>query len=491
MKKVLFSLFLFIIFLFSVFGENSQSEEKSNDNLGFSAQLAISNSDYMVTVGDFYRLTYSVSGNILNYEIMVDSTYDIRIGNLGVIKAKGKSYISLKKEVEELVLRNLPMSGVQFVLVSPSVFTVKITGEVNSATEKKVWGLTRVSEAISNSLTEYSSTRNIKIKAENGKVKVVDLFKAKRNGDLSNNPYVRPGDEIIVQRMERKVSISGEVERPGTYELLPGENLKELVEKYGNGLTEFADLSRIQIERVYSENSVSGEMNYLKANSIDDKILTDYVLQCYDKINIMSYSSLKPVVFIEGAVLQDTNEAGTELVTSTKLSLNVEYGTNYAFFIRQYRNIFTSVSDLKNAYIIRKNEEITVNLEDILYDVSYYSELTVENGDTLVIPFRQFFVTVSGAVHNPGRYPYIPNRTYDYYVALAGGFIKSQNSGEAVKIYDINGKTLSKRSFITPESVIEAKTNSFLYYFNQVGGVVTTLMSIILSTISIFVAVGR
>ena len=205
----------------------------------------------------------------------------------------------------------------------------------------------------------------------------------------------------------------------------------------------------------------------------------------------MSYSSLKPVVFIEGAVLQDTNEAGTELVTSTKLSLNVEYGTNYAFFIRQYRNIFTSVSDLKNAYIIRKNEEITVNLEDILYDVSYYSELTVENGDTLVIPFRQFFVTVSGAVHNPGRYPYIPNRTYDYYVALAGGFIKSQNSGEAVKIYDINGKTLSKRSFITPESVIEAKTNSFLYYFNQVGGVVTTLMSIILSTISILVAVGR
>ena len=491
MKKVLFSLFLFTIFLFSVFGENSQSEKKSNDNLGFSAQLAISNSDYMVTVGDFYRLTYSISGNMISYEILVDSTYDIRIGNLGVIKAKGKSYISLKKEVEELVLRNLPMSGVQFVLVSPAVFTVKITGEVNSAKEKKVWGLTRVSEAISNSLTVYSSSRNIKIKSENGKEKVVDLFKARRDGDLSNDPYVRPGDEIIVQRMDRKVTIVGEVERPGTYELLPGENLKELVEKYGNGLTEFADLSRIQIERVYSENSVSGEMNYLKANSIDDKILSDYVLQCYDKINIMSYSSLKPVVFIEGAVLQDTNEAGTELVTSTKLSLNVEYGTNYAFFIRQYRNIFTSVSDLKNAYIIRKNEEITVNLEDILYDVSYYSELTVENGDTLVIPFRQFFVTVSGAVHNPGRYPYIPNRTYDYYVALAGGFIKSQNSGEAVKIYDINGKTLSKRSFITPESVIEAKTNSFLYYFNQVGGVVTTLMSIILSTISIFVAVVR
>ena len=766
MKKVLFSLFLFIIFLYSVFGENSQSEKKSNDNLGFSAQLAISNSDYMVTVGDFYRLTYSISGNMISYEILVDSTYDIRIGSLGVIKAKGKSYISLKKEVEELVLRNFPMSGVQFVLVSPAVFTVKITGEVNSATEKKVWGLTRVSEAISNSLTEYSSTRNIKIKPENGKVKVIDLFKASRNGDFTQNPYVRPGDEIIVQRMERKVSISGEVERPGTYELLPGENLKELVEKYGNGLTEFAntekiglvrhigsetksgdkiyidesaitqnyklnngdsvevtslktlmptiivegiianpkagedsaetaqknsvtpidtsyktyvrfytgenyatlirrissmfnsysdlknayierngerisldiehilydaelmsdktvmandrlvipyqqhlqkvlitgevnkvveenawplrrlsaiigdnltpysstrnvivrtvegtesvydlfeasrngdlaqnpyirsgetiivqrmerkvsisgeverpgtyellpgenlkelvekygngltefaDLSRIEVFRVKSENSVSGQMMYLNAQDLEDEVLTTFDVQCYDSVTVMSFKNLKPVVFIEGAVLSDTNKSGTELLSSNKLSINFEIDTNYAFFVRNNRKIFSSVSDLKNAYIKRGQDIIPIDLEKILYDKSYYSELIVENGDTLLVPFRQFFVTVSGAVNNPGRYPYIPDRTYEYYVGLAGGFIKSQNSGEAVSLTDSNGKHFSKKTFVPPEAMIEAKTNSFLYYFNQVGGVVTTLVSIVLSSLTLLVTLG-
>ena len=490
MKKVLFSLFLFIIFLYSVFGENSQSEKKSNDNLGFSAQLAISNSDYMVTVGDFYRLTYSISGNMISYEILVDSTYDIRIGNLGVIKAKGKSYISLKKEVEELVLRNFPMSGVQFVLVSPSVFTVKITGEVNSATEKKVWGLTRVSEAISNSLTEYSSSRNIKIKSENGKEKVVDLFKARRDGDLSNDPYVRPGDEIIVQRMDRKVTIVGEVERPGTYELLPGENLKELVEKYGNGLTEFADLSRIEVFRVKSENSVSGQMMYLNAQDLEDEVLTTFDVQCYDSVTVMSFKNLKPVVFIEGAVLSDTNKSGTELLSSNKLSINFEIDTNYAFFVRSNRKIFTSVSDLKNAYIKRGQDTIPIDLEKILYDKSYYSELIVENGDTLLVPFRQFFVTVSGAVNNPGRYPYIPDRTYEYYVGLAGGFIKSQNSGDAVRLTDVNGKHFSKKTVVPPEAMIEAKTNSFLYYFNQVGGVVTTLVSIVLSSLTLLVTLG-
>lgn len=187
MRKILFPIFLLIIFLFPVLGEDLQKE----DNQDY-AQLAVSNLDYMVTVGDIYRLSYSMSGSFVSYEIMVDSSYNMRIGNFGIVKAYGKSYIELKKEVESVVLKNFPMSGVQFVLVSPALFTVKITGEVSSTTEKKVWGLTRVSEAIQDLLTEYSSTRNIKIKSENGKVKVVDLFKAKRNGDLSNNPYVSP-----------------------------------------------------------------------------------------------------------------------------------------------------------------------------------------------------------------------------------------------------------------------------------------------------------
>ena len=38
------------------------------------------------------------------------------------------------------------------------------------------------------------------------------------------------GETITVQRVERKVTISGSVERPGTYQLLAGENIKELIE---------------------------------------------------------------------------------------------------------------------------------------------------------------------------------------------------------------------------------------------------------------------
>ena len=73
---------------------------------------------------------------------------------------------------------------------------------------------------------------------------------------------------------------------------------------------------------------------------------------------------------------------------------------------------------------------------------------------------------------------------------MAGGFIKSQNSGEAVSLTDSNGKHFSKKTFVPPEAMIEAKTNSFLYYFNQVGGVVTTLVSIVLSSLTLLVTLG-
>ena len=105
-------------------------------------------------------------------------------------------------------------------------------------------------------------------------------------------------------------------------------------------------------------------------------------------------------------------------------------------------------------------------MNPILYDSAYRSDYTVENEDILVVPFRQFFVTVTGAVMSPGRYPYIPDRDWEYYVALAGGFDKERNSFESIRITDMQGNKLTK-SAIPPECIIDAKNSTFIYYFNR------------------------
>ena len=142
MKKIL-SLFTVVLLSFSiVFAQDvagldeDYSAENSLDGSDFSntIQMAMSNTDYMVTAGDIYSLTYSANGLSVSYTIPVDPTYKIRVSNLAVLDASNKSFITLKQQVEEIVQKNYPMSGVQFVLVNPASFKVVINGEVKKTT---------------------------------------------------------------------------------------------------------------------------------------------------------------------------------------------------------------------------------------------------------------------------------------------------------------------------------------------------------------------
>ena len=163
---------------------------------------------------------------------------------------------------------------------------------------------------------------------------------------------------------------------------------------------------------------------------------------------------------------------------------------DYVFFVRRNKDLFTESSDLENAYILRDNSKIPLNLQVILYDNEFVSGLSPEKYDTLIVPFKQSFITVAGAVNKPGRYPYIPDRTWEYYIGLAGGFDKTQNHGEVINIRDMNNRKVSKNGFITPESTITAVTNAPTYYFSIYAPVITTLLSTV-STIFTIIAVTR
>ena len=361
--------------------------------------------------------------------------------------------------------------------------TVLITGEVKSTVEVEAWPLKRLSTIISGHTTDYTSFRNIKVTSVDGAESVCDLFLATRYGRMENNPYIKPGEVITLSRIDRKVTINGAVERPGTYELKEGENIQELIDIYAGGLAPLADLSRIELYRSLTGTEGSGEKSYLDQGDVAD----NYELVCYDTIFVSSFSDLTPVVFVDGAIQAD---AGTALETSTHLSLSFNNGEDYAYFARRNKKLFTAVSDLEKAYIIRGSKTIPLNLLPMLYDASYYSNMPIEPNDTLVIPFKQYFVSVAGAVVKPGRYPYIPDRTWEYYIGLAGGFDKDKNSLDSIEIRDINNKKYSKKEFITPESTITANTNSFLYKFNKYAPAITTILSITASTLSIMAVTG-
>ncbi|MBQ0040097.1 MAG: SLBB domain-containing protein [Treponema sp.] len=450
------------------------------DALSRSPQLALASKDYMVTAGDVYTLGFLAGSSTVSYVVTVDISYKIKIANLGTLDVKGKKYTQVKKEVEEIVSKNYPLSGVQFVLTSPGQFKVVVRGEVKETKEVTAWALTRLSEVLAENLTDFSSKRDIIVAHSNGTEDHYDLYEAERNGRLLQNPYMREGDIVVVKRRGRVVTLKGAIERPGEYELRESDNLKKAIEYYGSNYTDYANKERIQLTR-FDGNQDSNVLYLTDKNVQEDMDLMDH-----DVISISTVDELLPVMFMEGALL-NTNETD-EVSVTTKLPVQFTPNTNYTYFIRSNKSLFNAVADLENAYIARGMEIIPVNINRILYEKDYFVNETVQSYDKLIIPFKQFFVSVSGAVMRPGRYPYIPDRDYLYYVNLAGGFNEDRNSGGKIKIIDLEGKKHGKSEPVLPEYTIQAESNSFTYYFSKYAPIITTCLSIVSTSIAVYAA---
>ena len=468
---------IFVLFLTVLLIPAFAADEPEESSIPVIYQEVFSSPDYLVTSGDVYVLSYNALGAAVNYTLVVDQTYKVKVSNLGIIDAKGKTFLELKKEVEDIVSSNYPMSAVQLVLSVPSTFKVTIKGEVNAVSEMRLTGLVRVSAVVYGNANENASLRFVTVEDSDGNINRYDLFMAQRFGDMTQNPYVRPNDIITLEKAERRVSVSGSVERPGTYELLEGENLKALIDYYGAGFDELADTSRIILSSNLSASSKSGQVSYLTEKDYQ----SDLKLLNLDNVYVGSRSELKKTIFVQGA-LSGGMVQSTDLTISPMITQNsafvFEEGETYVHFARGHRNIFSDAADYENAYIFREGKTISIDLYSMVFDPEYESSLTIQADDILVVPFKQYFVTVLGAVAAPGKYPYIPDRKWDYYVNLAGGYDKSLNSPETFEIRTVDGKVLSTEDYILPETTITAPTLLRV----MIGGEVTRNQEIVLNS---------
>ena len=357
---------------------------------------------------------------------------------------------------------------------------VFVTGEVTKSSLVGITGLTRLSDVVLPLVTRYSSVRDIAVTGSDGARDTYDLFKAERGGDLTQDPYVQPGDEIRLVPLSIMVTIQGEVKRPGSYQLLPGEGLKSLLDVYAGGFTEKANIARLTLVRYLSDKNPVGEKLQFDYNQ-----QPDLQIKLYDVITVPSMQDLIPVVWFEGAVGLGSTGASPE--TSQRIAYTFIPGDTISQAAIANRKLFSAVSDISKAFLLRADgTHIALDLGKFIYNYDISGDIELMPNDTIIVPFRQFFVTVSGAVKNPGRYPYIPERSWKYYVGLAGGFDTDRNSGQKITIFDSesNEVAFSERK-IEPEDNIEAAANSLLYGFNRIASILTTVISILALVISL------
>jgi len=94
-------------------------------------------------------------------------------------------------------------------------------------------------------------------------------------------------------------------------------------------------------------------------------------------------------------------------------------------------------------------------------------------------------ISVVGAVYDPGSYPYVPGKDFEYYVRLAGGIDPELNNDGEVSISGPEGNTVEPGTAIEPGDRIFVETNDFAYNFNRYFPIITAGIGFIATIISI------
>lgn len=97
--------------------------------------------------------------------------------------------------------------------------------------------------------TDNGSLREVVVRRGGKVIATLDVYDYLLRGDASRDPRLENGDVVFVPVHGPHVRISGEVVRPGIYELRPGETLRELVAAAG-GFKATASQRRLLVDRI-------------------------------------------------------------------------------------------------------------------------------------------------------------------------------------------------------------------------------------------------
>src|SRR6266567_3345928 len=126
-----------------------------------------------------------------------------------------------------------------------------VVGEVAQPGAYQISSLGTVLTALyaAGGVTERANLRAVEVRRLGKSIATLDLYDYLLRGDTRNDVRLETGDVVFVAVHGTRVKVTGAVRRPATYELKPGETLANLLVSAG-GFTPDASLRRVVIERI-------------------------------------------------------------------------------------------------------------------------------------------------------------------------------------------------------------------------------------------------
>ena len=263
-------------------------------------------------------------------------------------------------------------------------------------------------------LSTTGSYRNIEILRAGNLFKKVDLYKFLSTGDQSQNIGLKDNDIIRIPAYKNRVELSGEVKRPGIFEVVANENFNQILE-YAGGFGDNAYTAMVKIiQKNDKEKSVKDLVkidfsNYLPKNG--DNIFVSKILNRFQNRVVLSGAVYRPDVYELQAGMRIA-----DLINKAD-GLKEDAFTGRAQLIRTKSNLLKEMISINLSKAIEKNsiENILLQREDELYINSI-----LEIRDSLK-------VDLFGEVRTVGSFNYIDSMTVKDLILMAGGFTYAAN----------------------------------------------------------------
>jgi len=261
-------------------------------------------------------------------------------------------------------------------------------------------GLKRSADTQLADLTRYAQSDSPATPTETS---TIDLKEA-LNGDTNANVQLRDGDVLTIRQIPgwndigATVSVRGEVEHPGSYGIQPGEKLSSVLERAGGFTGQAFPYGALLTRRDVREAEMQSHLELVERLKAEQ---------------------------IHLDALPET----TEEQKNAKLTAIAETQTT----LTQLQTI---------APIGRVVIHISPEMKEWR---GTPADISLRDGDTLVIPKKAEFVMVTGQVYNPTAVGYRPGHSAKWYLSQAGGITQVADK-KAVFVVRADGSVISSKN---------------------------------------------
>jgi polysaccharide biosynthesis/export protein len=429
---------------------------------------AINASEYIIGPGDI--LFISISGLQENtFTLPVDHEGNIYIPKVGGIKLKNHTLNDSREKIFLAINRFYKDVEIFITLAEFKKIKVSLIGDVVKPGNFILPGNSRLLDliSISSGLNPSSNYRRIKIVDENNEHKGYDLLSFLRFGDKRNNPQLREGNIVIIEKIDQLISISGLVKYPGSYEYLENETIKDIINLAGGFLNKarkdsievvsFDEEGKSQFSRYYNNDNLSS-LNVLIKNQdhIIVRHIPDFMIDRYVTISgYVKYPGFYKIVKDNTTLYDLIKEAGyfTEEASLTDAIITRSIGleTNDPELERLRLVARSEMTDDEYDYLKARSRQrkgkVVVDFVQLFQNSNMKENIILMEGDVINIPQKKNYVVLLGQIVRPGNIIYDPAYNYEDYINLAGGYgwralesevrIVKANTGEWIYAKDV------------------------------------------------------